>query len=238
MIFLRALFVLFTTVPVGCGANNALEPYADLNKEQEARKALDAKDWDAAILLYEDLKTEEPERFDLYTLHATCLAGSAGIAILDVLLDQIASAASGATGGGVLGLVSSLVPEGATSEDTNSLNSAIELLDEVPDSALDDDSELSAAILLQLTLYSSIHAAMVMDQVLGIDANGTPDPAALEDMTPAEAASVIDALLQAGSVGDPDSPLTQAMAEAAAEINAAEGATTQEKLENFLNAAE
>jgi len=233
---LRPLILLITIAvsTIHCGTDNKAEPYVDLTDEQKARKALDAEEYEDAAELYAQVIEDDPERYDLFPIYATALAGAGGVSLLGVVMDQLANSAS-ASGAdtGVLGMIDKIVPADATREKAEFVDQAVEVLNGIPAEVL-EGAAYRVGVSLQLTIYSSVYTAMIMDLILTIDA-GTVSPEALAARTPEDAALILDAFLQAGSVGDPDSPMTQAMSQAATQIEGMEGETTADKLRNYLN---
>jgi hypothetical protein len=232
--FISRIVVLtgLTGVHLACGTKNQAEPYVELETEQKARKALDDKDWATAVEQYALLIEESPEDYKYRTLYATALAGAGGVELLSVVLDQLGGA--GGASSGILGLIDQIVPADVTDEKTASVKLAVEVLQEIPESALEADAELKSSSQLQKTVYSSVYTAMLLDSILNIQ-NGQVTPENLANMTPEQALAIIDAFILAGSVGDPSNPMTQAMAGAGESINSANGEDAKAKLQEYLN---
>jgi hypothetical protein len=227
-----AIFFASFAFGLSCGTTNRAEPYVALDTEQKARKALDDKDWAAAVEQYALLVEDYPETYKYRVLYATALAGAGGVELLSVVLDQLGGA--GGSSSGILGLIDQIVPAEVTNEKTASVKLAVEVLQAIPDAALEEDAELKSSSQLQKTVYSSVYTAMLLDSILNIE-NGQITPENLANMTPEQAIQIIDAFILAGSVGDPSNPLTQAMASAGESINGASGEDAKAKLQEYLN---
>jgi hypothetical protein len=227
-------FVLIAMFTINCGTDNKAAPYVDLTDEQAARKALDAEEYEDAAELYAKVIEDDPERYDLFPIYATALAGAGGVSLLGIVMEQLASSASeSGADTGVLGMIDKIVPADSTREKAEFVDQAVDVLNVIPAETL-EGATYRVGVSLQKTIYSSVYTAMIMDLVLTIDA-GSVSQESLENMTPEDAVLILDAFLQAGSSGDPDSPMTQAMSEAATQIESMEGATTADKLRNYLS---
>src|SRR5262245_34178212 len=76
-------------------------PCSEKTPDEKARAALDAKDYDTAIEILDQLIKDEPGVYDRFPLAAAAHAGRAGISIFALAQSQL-SGGSGSTGGGGL----------------------------------------------------------------------------------------------------------------------------------------
>jgi hypothetical protein len=218
------------SVCVACGNDNKAAPYVEKSKAESAREALDNKDFATAVELYAELVEESPEDFKTYSLYAASLAGFGGVSLLSVVLDQLSA---GASGGGVLSLIDQIVPAEITDEKTAAMKDAVEILELIPDTAMEADAELRSSASLQKTVYSAVYTAMLVDSLLNIQ-EGQITQENLENLTEEQAVQIIDAFILAGEAGDPNNPLTQAMSQAGESINGASGEGAKARLQEYF----
>jgi hypothetical protein len=224
---------VFGLFAFSCGTDNKMEPYSPLTDEQSARQAVDKKDWQTAIDLYAKIIGADSERYDLVPLYATALAGKGGITVLQIVIDQLGSASE--AGSGVGALLDGMVPANADSAMLASVDAAVDVIATIPSAVLDADTELNSTVLLQHSIYATVYTAMLLDSLVGLDENGNFDPSAFASMTDEEASAILDAFIQAGSIGGGEGEFSSTMQTAANQIDSMEGDNTKEKLENFLS---
>lgn len=234
-IYRCAVLLAIAAMVVHCGTKNQAEPYEEKTNEEKAKQALDAREYDDAITLYEELIVAEPERYDLVTLLSSAYAGRAGIDIVSLLKNSI----SGSSDNDVLGQVATFVPTEPNDAQLRDTSAAIARLRAIPLAERDPSSTKPAAISanLQLVLYATASAAMTLNQVAAkIPDTGSFDPEKLQNMSDAQVDAILNSLATAAEAGTLGTG--QAAGQGAQDIlnKVAEqpGATNKEKLINYL----
>ena len=124
-------------------------------------------------------------------------------------------------------------------ESLNTMKKGVDILNVIPAEkrALTSGERYAASASLQLTLYQSAYSVMYINKFAYSAASGTTlDISKLESMTDADAEAILANLAAAGSVqqGENGQAVSTAVAGAQAAIDATEGATTKEKLVNYM----
>ena len=199
-------------------------------KDQSPESWLEEAELDLEGKRYSDAETKllkylEQKPTDYYgrALLAAALAAQSGIILLNFITDFLA-AQSGGGGGNSFSILEQVLPS-PTSSNLNYMGGALSEMGKIPGGS--KTSEMS----LQHELYASLYSMMQVQKAKqDIKDTGTLTPetarAVLENLDNAE-----ELLADSGS----DMPLDEAISEFQEQIDAEEGDTEEERLENLLN---
>ena len=217
-----------------CSTENQAEPYEEETTEEKAKKALEAKQFDAAIEHYEALLISDPERYDFVTLLASAYAGRAGIDLVSLLKNSL----SKSEGSDVLGQVAAFVPSSPTESQMLDTDTAIVRLRAIPEALRDPSAKEDYAVSanLQLVLYATAAAAMTLNQLAAKLSTGDFDPDKLSAMSEAQVDAILNNLLTAAQAGASGSAQAAGQGAQAVLTQVANqpGETNKEKLINYL----
>lgn len=205
-----------------------------LTKEEDARVALDDGDLETAVTLLSELVTADPTNYQRYPLLAAAYAGRAGFDILNIATANF---------GGNSSLIQTMgaflptpVSRGSLYDqslsDMKLANATLTGIPEELRSATSSDKYATSAV-MQLTLYQSAYGVMVLNKFTYSSTDY--DPSLLSSMTAEDAASVLTAFAAAGAASG--GSMATAVNSALAAIQAQPGATDQEKLAAWSQAA-
>lgn len=224
-----------------CEKGKSQVPCSERTADEEARLALDAEDWDTAILLLEEARVEEPEVYGRFPLLAAAYAARAGF-------DIFAFAKAGGTGegsGSAVDVINAFLPDPATTPAdvyevyVGDMNSAVTVLKAIPEALLGETSaeKYGKSALLQLTLYQSSYAFMYL-QKFTISATGDVSLENLDNMSEDEALAVLESLTDVTQLpqAEGNAEVQGKVAEALAAIEDEDGATKKEKLKAYMEA--
>lgn len=230
------LGVILLALVAGCGRDNVAEDRVPRTPDERARAALESGDYSTAIDVLEELIASEPDNYERYALLAAGYAARAGLAILDIVKAQFTSGGSGSTS--LIGQVGSFLPANSTAANLEDMAASLAKLNAIPaaDRAEGADTKYGASASFQLTLYSAAYSVMYL-QKFTVPGDITQfDPNKLATMTDADVDAILDSLvLSAESGTGPAAGMGEAVGEALEEIDSQPGATTREKLINYLN---
>jgi hypothetical protein len=222
-----------------CEQGKKQVPCSERTPDEEARLALDEKDYTKAIELLTALVTEYPEEYQRYPLLASAHAARSGFDLLAVARNQFTS------GGTLFDQLAQFVPDPAeTGEEAYDasladMDAAVAWLRRIPADRISATSAESYAgsASLQLTLYGAAYSVMYLNQFTISADTGQFDPALLENMTEEDALVVISSLAAAGAqqTGEDGEALNQRINEAVANIDSQPGATNADRLRAFID---
>lgn len=229
---MRILLLFMLLNLFGCDTASKAKPYASLTKEEEAREALDALEYDTAIELYKELIEAEPEEYERYRYLAAAYAASAGFDIIEVAKGDI-----GGGSGSLLDALGSFLPADPTPEQLERMALAKDTLISIPaDFRSKDNAEVAYAsgAAAQLEFYQSAYSIMYINRFAQVTPEGNLDPARLESMTDEDVSNILNNFSQVAATGGEGVPA--AAQNVLNQIDQQEGATQKEKLINYLNA--
>lgn len=215
---------LFAIMMASCQGNVA-EGTVDLSKPSRAKSALDNLEFDTAIQLYEELIVEQPSAFEYLALAATAYAGRAGADILDIATGDFSGE------GTLTDTIGDFVPREPSRQQLDDIAAAVALLQAIP--LVRVDASLQASAKVQLGIYLTVKATMLINSFSKLTASGQLDPTTLDQMTEEDATEILDSLQAAAEISD-DPELKSKIEGMLAGIDAGEGASSDEKLKDFL----
>jgi len=217
-----------------CDGGYARSHCTERTKEEDARIALDSGDYDTAIELLSALIAEEPENYRRYPLMSAAYAARSGFDILNVVTANFGGNDS------ILKTMTSFLPTPTSKGDAyaqslEDMKSANQTLLAIPaDQRLSTSSDKYAtSAVLQLTLYQAAYGVMLLNKFT-YGASGY-DPSLLATMSAADAAAILTAF--AGAAGAGSGGAGSAASSAVSAISGQPGATDQEKLAAWSQAA-
>ncbi len=243
---MQILFIIFSLLSLatlnGCGTKNLFDcddGYAkskctQRTKDEDARIALDHEDYDTAISLLTELITAEPEQYQRYPLLSAAYAARSGFDIFNIVTANFGGSSS------LLQTMGSFLPTPVTrgslyEASLTDMSSGVTTLLTIPQEqrlATSADKYATSAV-LQLTLYQAAYGVMLLNKFT-YSASGY-DPSLLANMTAADAAAILEAI--AGAASASGSGAGSAAAAAFAAISSHPGATDQERLAAWSQAA-
>jgi len=226
-----------------CDTDSSSVPCTERTRDEEIRRALDAGDLPTAIINLEAAIAEEPENYNRYSLIAAAYAGVAGFDIFNVVKAQFGGSSS------IFDVMKNFLPDPValtTTEYDDSLanmKKSVDILNAIPAEKRDlaSGERYATSASLQLTLYQSAYSIMYINKFAYSAASGSSiDVTKLESMSDADAEAILENLAAAAAVqqGAQGEGVSTAVASAEAAIAATEGATTREKLINYMKAQE
>jgi hypothetical protein len=205
-----------------------------LTKEEDARVALDDGDLETAVTLLSELVTADPTNYQRYPLLAAAYAGRAGFDILNIATANFGGNSSLIQTMGAF-LPTPLSRGSLYDQSLSDMKLANATLTGIPEelrSATSSDKYATSAV-MQLTLYQSAYGVMVLNKFTYSSTDY--DPSLLSSMTAEDAAAVLTAFAAAGAASGGN--MAKAVNSALAAIQAQPGATDQEKLAAWSQAA-
>ncbi len=227
------LFILLSHTLQACGTASKATPYVSLSEEQEARKALDAKDFERAIELYKALIEAEPETYARYPFLATAYAGQAGFDIFETLVESVVTSQGSHLS--PVDVIKSALPADPNDLQLQAMASARDTILAIPAdlrSKTNAEASYASSAALQLEFYQAAYPLMYMNRFVAKTSSGSLDPDRLASMTPEDAAAILDSLRSAEGLGG---DLGTAVSSVLSEIDAQPGADTKEKLIQYLS---
>lgn len=224
-----------------CEAGNKSVPCSERTRDEEIRRALDDGDLASAVTHLEEAIAEEPENYNRYSLLGAAYAAVAGFDIFNVVQAQFGGSSS------IFDVMKNFLPDPvaltATEYDTSlgNMKKSIDILTAIPAEKRSQTSgeRYATSASLQLTLYQSAYSIMYINKFAYTAESGSNlDIAKLESMSDADAEAILANLAAAAAVqqGEQGQGVSTAVGEAQAAIDATEGATTKEKLVNYMKA--
>lgn len=224
-----------------CEKGKKQVPCSARTADENARLALDQRDYATAIELLQQLVDDDPETYSRYPLLSAAYAGSVGISILDLASAQFSG------GGTLIDQIASFLPDPADFGDDAlykaalvTLNHAVTTLKAIPADkvGLTSEEKYAASATLQLTLYQSAYSVMYLNQFTISATTGQVDLDKLANMTEDDAVVIIQSLAAAGALtqGVEGEALQAKVNEALAAIQGEDGASNLAKLQGFIRA--
>jgi hypothetical protein len=234
LIFLVNLFGCGTKNLFECDGGYAKSKCSPRTKDEDARIALDREDYDTAITLLNELIAAEPETYQRYPLLSAAYAARSGFDIFNIVTANFGGNSS------LLQTMSSFLPTPVTKgslydASLSDMSSGVSTLLTIPPDqrlATSADKYATSAV-LQLTLYQAAYGVMLLNKFT-YSASGY-DPSLLANMTATDAANILAAI--AGAASASGSGAGSAASAAVAAIAAQPGATDQERLAAWSQAA-
>lgn len=226
------LLNLLLLLLLACGTSTKAKPYAELSKDEQARKALDELDYETAVEIFKELVEAEPEEYERYRLLAAAYAALGGFDIIEAAKSNIGGSASGS----LLDSLSAFLPADPSAVQLESMRLAKEtLLAMPPEYRSRTNSEVSYAsgAAIQLEFYQSAYSIMLLNQFTEVGVDGKLDPSKLNSMTDADVDAILSNFASVAATGTEGVP---AAAQAVlAQVDQQEGASQREKLINYMN---
>lgn len=231
-----ASLVLASQLFLACGKQNLFRKAEDPDPLEEAATLLEQNKVDDAIQVLKDELEENPGNTQAMSLLSTAIAQKWGIDTITMALklaDSQQNAESQLAANEVVRLYAILPP--ATDEVINGVTEAQGWLQAIPQEAR-TKSDFFRLSLLNLT------AMVLHTKQFDLNGNGQLETAELASMTTADASAIIqiligaqtNAAIGAAAEGENAAKVAEAMAGIKSKIDQAEGATTEEKLKNYL----
>ena len=228
----------FTAAITGCG-DNLLKSAEKKDPAEDAVLELENDNPDKAISILESALQDDPENPKLLSILSYAFAARAGVEPLKLISKMTSSGTStesGAQSDSELLLLFDVVPD-ATAENIADIDRAVSILvsEIAPDDRLPGDT-------LKLALFQTASLVMHM-KAIDLDGDGVIEVEELASFSNASAGALLNQLAAAQALlaSDSGDATAQAAAQALgtyqAEIDAMPGATTEEKLKNFLAGA-
>lgn len=214
-----------------CGTQSRATPYVELTAAEKARKALDERDFAAAVESYQQLLEEEPESYENFPYLATAYAGLAGFELIEAVKSSLNSGGSTS----LLDVMGTFLPADPTPEQIEAMGLAKATLMSMPaelrDKANDTISYASGAG-LQLEFYQAAYAIMYLNQFTVPTDTGSLDPARLEQMSDQDVDIILGSLEEVAAAGGSGVP--EGAASVLAKVDAQEGGSRREKLMKYI----
>jgi len=219
------LILLFASIAgASCGPSNAYEDFVEITDEERAHRALNNGRFDQAIDIYLQMIEDEPTEYRYLTLIAAALAARSGIDLVRLVDNSINPNLP------LFEQILDFVPNDPTEEQLADISVSVQYLQMVPPDLT--DSIINASANLQITLYASSHAAMVLSKFYKRTVTNQLDPEALDQMTDDDADMIIQSLTIGASSGD--TGVGNTVGNTLDAINSADGFSSSEKLKAFL----
>lgn len=236
------LLVMTMFFVAGCGTKNLFDcdgGYAkskctQRTKDENARIALDAGDYDTAVTLLGELRASDPENYQRYPLLSAAYAARSGFDILNIVSADFGNSSS------LLQTMSKFLPtpetRGSLYDDSLAdMSSGVSTLLAIPEGQRQSTSsdKYATSAVIQLTLYQAAYSVMLLNKFT-YSTSGY-DPSLLSTMTASDAAAILSAL--AGAAAASGSGAGSAATTAISAISSQAGATDQERLAAWSQAA-
>jgi len=230
---IAAMLILLHLLPA-CNTESKATPYAELTAAEEARRALDRKDFATAILLYKELVAEQPEVYENYRFLSTAYAEAGGFDILKAVAGTL-----GGDSSNLLQSISKFLPTEPTDEQILSMKLATEALLAMPvEQRSYEHPEVPTASsgAQQLEFYQAAYSVIYINKFTEVTEAGTLDPSKLETMTDADVDNILDNFEQiAAASGDEDGVIAKGAEAFISQLDNSPGGTRREKLLNYLS---
>lgn len=228
-----------------CEKGRSQVPCSERTTEEDARLALDAGDAENAVLLYEELVTDDEaeltaddaERYRHRPLLAAAYAMRAGFNVREGIKAQFGGSKT------LLEAVTGFLPSPADPPPQgydaalDDMERSTTALKDIPVGFRDEtsDTEYAPSVAIQLTLYQACFAFMLVNKFAISATSGTYDPAQLQSMSEEDADRILATLTDASQIpGVTDPKLQEKINNALADIDGQDGASRSEKLKAFL----
>jgi len=217
-----------------CNVGYAGSNCARLNKDEQARVALDNGDVAAAVELLAELVAEEPDVYERYPLLAAAYASKSGLDVFNIVTANFGGDSS------ILQVMETFVPTptalgSAYESSLRDMNSGVQTLTAIPPSlrATTSSDKYATSAVLQLTLYQAAYGVMLLNKFT-YSASGY-DPSLLATMTAEDAVLILNAFLGAAEAAGGGAATSVASALSA--IQSQPGSTDQEKIAAWSQSA-
>ncbi len=223
----------------GCG-KNMLASSEKADPAEDATLALEKGDEDKAIEILEEALADDPENPQFLSILALAHAQRAGVEPLAFAQRISSSSSTSSTSstpqvGGSYAVMFQALPE-ATEPNLTDIDASVQILASIAADAHLPGDDFKLALYITASMFLHI-------KVLDTDGDGTLSVDELLNLSDANATGLLTQLLSAQSVlggGDADdasiAKATAALAKYQDKIDAAEGATNEDKLRNYLAA--
>lgn len=239
---MKIILFIFVWSFSSCGTRNAFDcsggvagsNCSALSKEEEARKAMDTGDFDAAIELLNELINEEPTNYKRHPLLSAAYAARSGFDILNIATADFGSDKS------LLQSMSSFLPTPITRGelydqsliDMQSANATLLAIPEELRASTSGDKYATSAV-FQLTLYQGAYGVMLLNK---FTYSATAyDPSLLSNMTDADAQTILDSFAAASAANG--NAAGNAANSAISSIQTHAGSTDRERIAAWSQAA-
>lgn len=228
---MRLVLITMFWMLAACNTQSKAMPYADLTQEEEARIALDARDFPTAITLYKELVASKPTDYENYRFLSAAYAELGGFDLLKAVEGTVSDGSSN-----LLQSISKFVPADPSDEQIAALKSATEILLRLPvEQRSYDHPEIPTASsgAQQLEFYQAAYSVIYINKFAKVSDSGTLDPSKLETMTDADVDNILDnfeAIAAAAGGGT----IAEGAKDLIEELDSAPGETRRDKLLNYL----
>ena len=238
---------IFLVVILSCGKKNIAECTdtssaicSERTPDENARLALEQKDYATAAQILEDLVSKEPTVYSRFPLLAAAYAAQSGF-------DIFKAAQKTSDSSSLLATVRTFIPTPGSVSDADyktalqTMKKSVDKLKSIPAASrlATSSDKYAASAVLQLTLYESAYSIMYLSQFAFSAANpNTVDVSKLSTMTESDAKTIIDSLADAGASfgGQSGQQLKTSIDSALATINSQPGATLKDKVSAYVQA--
>lgn len=229
---------LIAFTALSCAPANVGKKQETISPEEKAQELMNDGDFVGAIALLEPLVENEPEGYARFPLLAAAYAGLAGVDIISILKSML----TGGDTASPFALILDFIPEDATEESADILDKGVSILNQIPIELIgaEGDEAYGTSAELQLVLYQTVYATMLLRLTLNFDANGEIDLDSLENLSLEDARRILDALGGAAAVA-PSGENAQAVGGSVQstldDIDSQEGDDDAERLRNYLGSS-
>lgn len=236
---LNMIMILSLLLHTACG-KNMLSTFEKQNAAEDATIELEKNNPDKAIRILQDALEDDPENYQLISLLSAATAQKYGIDALTMALEMANNQAgngsqSGTQGSNNITALFSAVPE-ASLTNIEGVQEAIRIMMTIP------AESRTKADNFYLSLMNTAALAL-QTKKFDKDGDGLISPVELLDLSDEDAVNIIESLLNAESAlsggildeGGNSKASAEQISQIRTQIDAQEGATTAEKLRNYLN---
>lgn len=216
---------------LSCNTETKAKPYGEFTAKENARIALDAKDFPEAIRLYAEIIAGNPEDYESYRFLASAYAEQGGFDLLGAISGTLKQ-----NSGSLLDTLSSFLPTEPTALQIASLGLAKDTLLLLPAERRSPDHpefETASSAAQQLQFYQTAYSLVYLKQFTQVTEAGSLDPARLETMTDADVDTILDNF-QAIADGQGGGVVAEGVQDFISQLDAAPGGTRREKLLAYL----
>lgn len=231
--------VLVLGLTVNACKSNLFKAVDKADPADEATVYLDQGKSDEAISVLNSALQDDPDNYQLMSILASALAQKAGLDTLDIAIrlasgEDEESTDESSGGGNALTSLFVILPD-VTESARDLMLECVTLLNDIPEASRTNSDVFKS------TLFNAAFTAMQAKFFDG-DGDGSFSVEELQDLDDESASAILESLLNAetaaayyqGEEGATDSSAAEAVAEIRSQIDAQEGASTAEKLRNFL----
>lgn len=218
-------------VHLACDTQSRASSYVELTEEEKARKALDERDFPAAIESYKKLLEADPENFAYFPYLATAYAGLAGFELVEAVKSSMGKGSTS-----LMDTLNTFLPADPTEAQIEAMALAkatiLAMPEELRDKSNADVSYASGAG-LQLEFYQAAYAIMYLNQFTAVTDTGKLDVTRLEEMSDQDVEVILGNLEEVAAGGGEGVPA--GASSILANVDQQEGGSRREKLMKYLN---